>query len=75
MISFHSACQFPLQVLLLLSLLLLEEFGTFLLDNAHLGLERLFIVVGQSYILLRIAACIEILFLLGVALGDVQLVE
>ena len=67
--------QFLGQVLLLFSLLLLENLGALFFDDAHLSLESLFLLVGRVLVLLRIAACIEISFELSLALSYVQFVE
>ena len=64
-----------MQIGLLLSLLLLESLGTLLLDNLHLSLESLFVVIGQNLIFLRIATGFEIVFLPFLALGNVESVE
>ena len=68
-------CQLFHQILLFLCLLLLEDFGTTLLDNAHLGLELLLFFIGSDHILLGVATGIEVGFLLGLALSDVQFIK
>ena len=63
------------QVGLFLCLLFLEELGTFLLDDAHLGLKGLFLFVGSDLVLLRVTASVGICFETGFTLCNVQLVE
>ena len=67
--------ELTLQIGLLLSLLLLESFGALLLDDLHLCLESLFVVIGQDLILLRIATGFQIVFLPFLALGNVESIE
>ena len=67
--------KFTFQVVLLFRLLRLENLSPLFLDDVHLGLESLFLVVGSHLIGFRVATGIEIFFLLGLALGDMQFVE
>ena len=67
--------QFLCQILLLLSFLLLEELGTLLFDNAHLGLEGFFDTIWHNLILFGIAAAIDVSLEAGLTLGNVELVE
>ena len=67
--------KFLLQVLLLLSFLSLEYLGAFLLDDVHFGLEHFFKVVGAHYVVIGVAATVDVFLQLLFALGDVQLVE
>ena len=63
------------QVLLLLGFLLLEDLGTLLLDDDHLGLEGFFLLIGSNLVFLRISATVHIRFETGFALCQMQLVE
>jgi len=64
-----------LQVVLFLGLQFTESLGALLADNAHLGLEGLFQLVGHHGVLVRVAPGSQVSLLLGIALSEVQLVE
>ena len=65
----------PLEVLLFLLFEGEERFLAFLLDDGHLGLEGLFVLVGQHLEFLRVASVVEVGLLLCFPLGEMQLVE
>ena len=67
--------QLLLEVVLLQLLELLKRLLSFLLDDGHLGLEGLLVIIGQNLKLLRVSARLDKRLLLGLTLCEVQLVE
>ena len=67
--------QFLLQVVGFLGFLFLEELGTLLLDDAHFGLEGFLFRIRSDMVGSQVASCLGICLELGIALGNVQLVE
>ena len=66
---------FLLQVVLFLGFQLTESLSALLADNAHLGLESIFQLVGHHSVLLRVAPGSQVSLLLGIAISEVQFVE
>lgn len=64
-----------LEVVFTLLLHLLQSFGALFLDDLHVGLERLFIVVGQDLVFVGVSSGLKIFLLLLVALSNVEAVE
>ena len=60
---------------MLFGFLFLEELGAAFADDAHLGLEGFFVLVGSDLIGFGVASCFEVFALLGFALGKVHLIE
>ena len=67
--------QLLLEVVLLQLLELLKRLLSFLLDDGHLSLEGLLVIIGQNLKLLRVSARLDKRLLLGLTLCEVQLVE
>ena len=64
-----------LQVLLLFLLNLGESFLAFLLDDTHLGLEHLLVLIRNDLVFLRVSTSLKIFLLLLLAFCEMELVE